>query len=235
MAKVSAWILYRRHANQSQIPIRDQKTLLIFCIEISEALIHANNKSRNQGDRPSKKKKCRAYYTWKKAHSSSTNYWYTLWQVRPLANFCYTKKLLHIVRWLVAWSVKNATSICALLMVVITSKISILNSARGYNEIIDTELWKLCLFFFYVPYCSKNSYQMWIVCETVKLFLVNFCFQRKIDLYEYIWYFINLKDFSKVLMPIDTIQHSEYHGFIYNRNWVVTKQNLNLILDIKNC
>ena len=56
MAKVSAWILYRCHVNQSQIPIRDHKILLVFGIEISKALIHANNASTNQQSRPSKRK-----------------------------------------------------------------------------------------------------------------------------------------------------------------------------------
>ena len=32
------------------------KDLLVFCIEISEALIHANNTSKNQRGRPSKRK-----------------------------------------------------------------------------------------------------------------------------------------------------------------------------------
>ena len=56
MAKVNAWILDRRHANQSQIPIRDHKTLLVTCIEIFESLIYINNTSRNQRGRPSKRK-----------------------------------------------------------------------------------------------------------------------------------------------------------------------------------
>ena len=69
-----------------------------------------------------------------------------------------------IVRWRVAWSVENATSICALLTVVTASKISILNSARGYNEIIDTELWKTMVILFV---CYHIVLKIHIKCKSI--------------------------------------------------------------------
>ena len=47
MVKINVGTLYRRHVNEIQIQITDYITVLVFCIEISEALIHGNNTSRN--------------------------------------------------------------------------------------------------------------------------------------------------------------------------------------------
>ena len=116
-----------------------------------------------------------------------------------------TQKIIaDIARWPVSWSVKNATSICALLMAIIASRISVLNSTRGYNEIINTELWKTM---FILLVCYHVVLKIHIRCDMNSD--MRFYFQKKIDLYKYLWYFIplNLKDFSKILMPIETIQH----------------------------
>ena len=57
IAKVNAWILYRRHANQRQVPSKDQKSLLVFSSKIADALIHANKVVQpNCRGRPSKRK-----------------------------------------------------------------------------------------------------------------------------------------------------------------------------------
>ena len=57
IAKVNAWILYRRHYQQYGLPQKKQKSLLIFSQEVAESLIHANKVAvRTSRGRPSKRK-----------------------------------------------------------------------------------------------------------------------------------------------------------------------------------
>ena len=42
IAKVNAWLLYRRHSNQTKVPKRKQLSLLKFTTAIAEGLISAN-------------------------------------------------------------------------------------------------------------------------------------------------------------------------------------------------
>ena len=42
MAKINAWILYRRHFRQNGKPHKDQKSLLQFSLQLSDALILPN-------------------------------------------------------------------------------------------------------------------------------------------------------------------------------------------------
>ena len=42
IAKVNAWLLYKRHCMQLETPKRKQKSLLKFVLEISHSLLHRN-------------------------------------------------------------------------------------------------------------------------------------------------------------------------------------------------
>ena len=101
------------------------------CIDISEALIYIHNTSRNQWGRPSKRKSVKLTPRGKGPEFIYLLLIYITTDYTTGQFPLHKKIVADIVRWHVAWSVKNVTSICALLMVVIASKISILNSAKG--------------------------------------------------------------------------------------------------------
>ena len=67
MAKINAWILYRRHFRKNGKLHKDQKSLLQFSLELSDALILANkvNPSSSKG-RPPKRRSLEAPTTGKK-------------------------------------------------------------------------------------------------------------------------------------------------------------------------
>ena len=54
MTMINAWIKYRRHFRQNGKPYKDQKSLLQFSLELSDALILANkvNPSSSRGQPP---------------------------------------------------------------------------------------------------------------------------------------------------------------------------------------
>ncbi len=61
ICKVNAWILYRHHCTDSDIPKRKQKSLLQFSLKISDTLIHANKAALSESNvgkvgRPKKEK-----------------------------------------------------------------------------------------------------------------------------------------------------------------------------------
>ena len=61
MAKVNAWILYRRHFEQNGYPKKEQKSMLVFSSEIAHALIHADKVAPNSSrGRPMKRKSVEA-------------------------------------------------------------------------------------------------------------------------------------------------------------------------------
>ena len=55
IAKVNAWLVYRRHCNQLKIPKKSQLSLLKFTMSIASALVNSNTIQRSVG-RPSKRK-----------------------------------------------------------------------------------------------------------------------------------------------------------------------------------
>ena len=67
MAKISAWILYRSHFLQNGKSYKDQKSLLQFSLELSDALILVNkvNPSSSRG-RPPKQRSLEVPTTGKK-------------------------------------------------------------------------------------------------------------------------------------------------------------------------
>lgn len=55
IAKVDAWLLYRRHYEQAGKPKKREKTLLEFTTDIADALIYANKAKRPSPGRPAKR------------------------------------------------------------------------------------------------------------------------------------------------------------------------------------
>ena len=67
MAKTNAWTLYSRHFRQNGKPHKDQKFLLQFSLELSDALILANKVNPSSSRRqPSKRRSSKAHITRKK-------------------------------------------------------------------------------------------------------------------------------------------------------------------------
>nr|XP_018672513.1 piggyBac transposable element-derived protein 2-like [Ciona intestinalis] len=57
IAKVNAWLLYRRHCNEMSISKKSQRTLLNFVVDISDNLLYRNSCSTPTRGRPSNKRK----------------------------------------------------------------------------------------------------------------------------------------------------------------------------------
>ena len=101
MAKINTWILYHQHFRQNGKPHKDQKSLLQFNLELSDALILANKVNPSSSVKTNLKNE-EIWKHWPQVKSllkHCLSHWCSFWSSHTLAKPYYQQKLMHIMQF----------------------------------------------------------------------------------------------------------------------------------------